>query len=86
MKPVRRCVMTPSDVFYAEKETIDLSESEGRIPAGIIMPYPPGIPIVALGERITAADIEKIGILERYGINIAGIENNKIAVVKENEA
>lgn len=82
MLPVRECIMTPRDVYYAEKELIDIDESEDRIPGNNIMPYPPGIPVVAAGEKITAKDIEIIKILLKLNTNIIGIENNKISVVK----
>ncbi|MDO4301502.1 MAG: aminotransferase class I/II-fold pyridoxal phosphate-dependent enzyme [Clostridia bacterium] len=84
MSPVQKPVMIPRDVYYAEKEEIDLDHSIGRIPSGIIMPYPPGIPLVAVGEKITSEHIEKIRILQQLNVNIIGVNNNKVYVVKNN--
>lgn len=75
--------MLPRDVYYAEKETVGLDDAVGRIPSGIIMSYPPGIPIIALGDRCTKEHIEQIKALIELNVNIIGIDNNKITVVKE---
>lgn len=82
-KPVQKPVMLPRDVYFAEKETVSLDNAVGKIPAGIIMPYPPGIPLVALGEEFTAEHLEKIRILQSLNVNIIGIEDDSIQVVKK---
>lgn len=51
--PVPDVVLTPRQAFMAEKQVISLSEAEGRIAGETISYYPPGIPCVAMGERIT---------------------------------
>lgn len=80
--PVSKPKMIPRDIYYAEKEIIPLENAAGRIPASIIMPYPPGIPLIALGETVTKEHIEKIKLLQSLDINIIGIDNNEISVVK----
>ena len=45
--------VSPQDAFYAEKESLPLRESSGRICSEFVMCYPPGIPILAPGEKIT---------------------------------
>jgi arginine/lysine/ornithine decarboxylase len=45
--------MLPRDAFFAAKETITAEEAVGRISAEQITPYPPGIPVIIPGERIT---------------------------------
>lgn len=82
-KPVQEPVMLPRDVYFAEKETVSLNNAVGKIPVGIIMPYPPGIPLVALGEEFTAEHLEKIRILQSLNVNIIGIEDDSIQVVKK---
>lgn len=83
MASVHKPDMLPRDVYYAEKETISLDNAVGRIPANIIMPYPPGIPIVTLGDRLTTEHIEQINSLLNLNVNIIGIDDNKITVVKK---
>jgi arginine/lysine/ornithine decarboxylase len=46
--------MLPRDAFFASKETVPAGEAAGRISAEQITPYPPGIPVIIPGERITA--------------------------------
>lgn len=48
-----KTVLTPREAAFARHEYIPLERALGRISAGSIAPYPPGIPIVAAGEEIT---------------------------------
>ena len=74
----------PRKVFYNEKEWINLEDSIGYVAAKNIMLYPPGIPIVAIGEMINESDIQFI---KAVSDKLQGIkkENNHILlqVVKE---
>jgi arginine/lysine/ornithine decarboxylase len=45
--------MLPRDAFFAAKETVAVGKAAGRICAEQITPYPPGIPVIIPGERIT---------------------------------
>lgn len=49
--------MTPHQMFQQQVkgnvETVELSELVGRISANMILPYPPGVPLVMPGEMIT---------------------------------
>jgi arginine/lysine/ornithine decarboxylase len=47
--------MLPRDAFFASKETVDADKAVGRICAEQITPYPPGIPVIIPGERMTGA-------------------------------
>ena len=47
-------VTSPQDAFYADKCSLPLRETEGKVCSEFVMCYPPGIPILAPGERITA--------------------------------
>lgn len=74
--------MTPRQVFYSQKEYLPLDKAVGKVPASIIMPYPPGIPVVSLGQKFTKENLENIRLLQHQDVNIIGIEDNKILVVK----
>ena len=39
--------------FFAGQTRCAVAEAEGRVAAGQIAPYPPGIPVAAPGERLT---------------------------------
>jgi len=45
--------MLPRDAFFAATETVAVGKAAGRICAEQIPPYPPGIPVIIPGERIT---------------------------------
>jgi len=51
--------MTPHQMFQQQVkgnvETVDISELPGRVSANMILPYPPGVPLVMPGEMITEA-------------------------------
>jgi arginine/lysine/ornithine decarboxylase len=51
-------VMRPRDAFFAEVEQVPVREAIGRVAAEMVTPYPPGVPAIAPGERITAAVID----------------------------
>jgi arginine decarboxylase len=46
--------MLPRDAFFAAKETVSADNAIGRVAAEQITPYPPGIPVIIPGERVTA--------------------------------
>ena len=80
-------VMSPQEAFYAPKEEmIPLRETEGRICTEFVMSYPPGIPILAPGERITQEIIDYIMYAKEKGCSMTGPEDPKIErlnVIKE---
>ena len=44
--------LSPRQALFAPRETVPLAHSEGRVCACQIAPYPPGVPVIAPGERI----------------------------------
>ena len=71
-------IMSPQDSFYAEKEALPIRESEGRICSEFVMCYPPGIPILAPGEKITKDVIEYILYAKEKGCSMTGPEDAAI--------
>lgn len=59
--------ISPREIFFSPSEIVPLKKSVGRICAEEVTFYPPGIPIVNLGERITAEVVEKIRELQAIG-------------------
>lgn len=79
-------VVTPREAFYCDKLSINLEESAGLIAGESIMAYPPGIPIVTAGERITAEMVEYVRYLKHEKSILVGTEEpmvHKIKVLKE---
>ena len=48
-----KVIMSPQDSFYAQKESLPIQETVGKVCSEFVMCYPPGIPILAPGELIT---------------------------------
>lgn len=49
---VPQAILSPRQALFAPREELELSRCEGRLAAGQIAPYPPGVPVIAPGERI----------------------------------
>ncbi|MEH3139888.1 MAG: aminotransferase class I/II-fold pyridoxal phosphate-dependent enzyme [Mycobacterium kyogaense] len=60
-------VLTPREAFFAARSTVALADSVGRIAAEAITPYPPGIPLVMPGERLSADVIGLLSALRAAG-------------------
>ncbi len=66
--------MSPQDAFYANKRSLPISECAGEICCEFVMCYPPGIPILAPGEKITKEIIDYIGYAKSKKCLITGPE------------
>ena len=71
-------VLTPQEAFYSEKRCVPMNESDGCICAEFVMCYPPGIPILAPGEKITAEILDYISYAKEKGCFLTGTEDAKI--------
>ena len=67
--------MAPQDAFYAKKRRVPMRESTGLVAGEFVMSYPPGIPIVAPGERITPDVLEHILFAKEKGCFMTGTED-----------
>jgi len=70
--------MSPQAAFYAENMMVPLAASLGRISAELVMCYPPGIPIIAPGERMTQPAIDYIKYAKEIGCKFAGNLDEKV--------
>ena len=70
-------VVSPQTAFYSEKKPVPVRESAGHICGEFIMCYPPGIPILAPGERITEDIINYIEYAKEKGCSLQGTEDIK---------
>lgn len=62
--PPPKAVLTPRQALFAPRETVPLADSAGQVCACQVAPYPPGVPVIAPGERIEKkhlAYLDKIG-------------------------
>jgi len=66
-------------------EWIFLDRAAGRIASELVCPYPPGIPVLVPGEKITAEMVEYLRHVRRVGWEVRGAamwDADKIGVVK----
>ena len=63
-----------------QKEFVDIDAAAGRICAGSVIPYPPGIPFVCPGEEITPEAVGYIKALRHAGEKVIGV-NDKTQVL-----
>ena len=79
-------VLTPQAAYYAPRRPVALVQCAGEVCAEFVMSYPPGIPILAPGERITQPIVEYIQYAKAKGCLMTGPENldvDLLNVVKE---
>ncbi|MDO4325819.1 MAG: aminotransferase class I/II-fold pyridoxal phosphate-dependent enzyme [bacterium] len=70
--------VSPQDAFYAEKESLPIGQTAGRVCSEFVMCYPPGIPILAPGERITREILDYIAYAKEKGCSMTGPEDANI--------
>lgn len=82
--PLPQIVLSPREAFFAPKRQIPLKESLGHVVGETVSPYPPGIPVIVMGEKMTH---EVLNLLLTTGggrwQGWDGFESQKIWVVEE---
>lgn len=66
-----RPLLPPRTAYFAAHETVPADEAVGRVCAELVAPYPPGIPVLAPGERVTAAAVAALREARACGVRIA---------------
>ena len=62
--------------------SIPLEEAEGRISADMIVPYPPGIPVVYAGEQLTREACLYLSMLSRAGARFQGAADPQLRSIR----
>lgn len=74
--------------IYSPCETVLLDEANGRLSCEFVIPYPPGVPVLIPGERITAEKIDYLKTLYSEGYTLIGLSDkagNSIDVIDQKE-
>ena len=71
-------IVTPRDAFYNAKKSIRLDEACGEIAGEMVMAYPPGIPVICPGEKITRDIIDYIKLLKEQPCELQGTSDSKL--------
>ncbi len=78
-------VLTPRAAFLAPSRAIPLVEAGGEIAAEYLIPYPPGIPLLVPGERITPDLLDYCHLLAGRGASFGeggGLVQRQIRIVE----
>ena len=79
-------ILAPQQAFYAPTQVFPLQDAIGKISAEFIMCYPPGIPLLAPGERVTQRVVDYIEYSRERGSSLTGakdITTQNIHVLKD---
>jgi hypothetical protein len=70
---IPRAVMTPRRGAAAAAEAVDVADAVGRTSAEMVVPYPPGIPILVAGEEISPAVLSVVERCAREDVRLVGL-------------
>ena len=74
--------LTPREAFFAAKEQVAFAETAGRISAEQVMFYPPGVPLLVPGERISRELLDYLKAQQVLGRKIVGPEDTALGTLK----
>lgn len=75
-------ILKPRSAFQSETRLIKLNESIGEISTEFLLAYPPGIPILCPGEKITKEIVDYVAELKRVGLYVQGTEDSCVEYIK----
>jgi lysine decarboxylase len=75
-------VVTPREAFFSDYEVVDSIDAVGRVSAEMICPYPPGVPVLSPGERITEAALNALFEARDMGVRIAFVADPTLKTLK----
>jgi arginine decarboxylase len=63
-------VVPPRDAFFARHAVVAMAQAVGRVSSELVAPYPPGIPVLAPGERVTEEAVAGLRLALEAGIQV----------------
>jgi arginine decarboxylase len=74
--------LSPREAFLASQEVVPFAEAEGRIAAESLAAYPPGVPNVLPGERLTAPTLAYIADSVAHGGMVRGASDRSLKTIR----
>lgn len=74
--------ITPREAFWAPVASVPLMKAIGRISAETIACYPPGIPVICPGERMTGEIADHLTVLRNVGMRFQGCYDTSLETVR----
>ncbi|MEZ5092511.1 aminotransferase class I/II-fold pyridoxal phosphate-dependent enzyme [Nocardioides sp.] len=78
---VPELTVPPREAFFAPREAVPLAAAVGRVSAELVAPYPPGVPVLAPGERVTGSVLAALEAAKVSGVRIAYAADPTLATV-----
>jgi lysine decarboxylase len=75
-------VVTPREAFFSGYEVVEAKDAVGRVSAEMICPYPPGVPVLSPGERITEAALSALFEARDMGVMIKFVADPTLKTLK----
>jgi arginine/lysine/ornithine decarboxylase len=75
----------PRFAFYCDGEQIPLRDCIGRVATAMVVPYPPGIPLLVPGQVITDDIVNALMTYRDYGVEIHGLNEGLLSVMTSTE-
>lgn len=76
-------VMIPSKALELKRERVLIGECEGRVAGDTVIAYPPGVPLLMMGEKIEKRHIELMNKYLADGVTIIGAKESKLLVITD---
>ena len=80
--PWGELAMTPREAFLASQDVVPVREAVGRVAAESLAAYPPGVPNVLPGERLTAATLDYIQQAIDHGGSLRGASDRSLHTLR----
>lgn len=80
--PPPQQMLSPREAFFANNQSVPIAAAVGRPCAELICPYPPGIPVLLPGERVTEAAIAYLQEVQKAGGRITGCADASLATLQ----
>lgn len=74
--------ISPRDAFFAESEAVDAYQAVGRISVETLCPYPPGIPVLVAGERVTNESVDTLKAVIDAGGSVSGAGDEFLSTIR----
>ena len=74
--------MSPREAFYSVNRAIPLTDALGEVSGELVIPYPPGIPVLAPGDIITDEKLEYLIYAANEGIYFSGAADHDLNTIR----
>lgn len=82
MPDIPKQIQKPREAFNSVKTPMPLKNSIGMISGEFLLAYPPGIPVLCPGEKITKEVVDYIESLKAAGLYVQGTEDPDVEYIK----